>query len=186
MSKYMFPLPEKPPFPVFGLGSQFEGFRWLIIWNDRQNLYTVTLGHGHPESGSWVSVSTVWKTPRRQISDVFATGPAGFNHAFVEAVMRLGEIGLADDRHGQIALLESELKHAEVSAADAGTLGPQWTVDECAVDDHVRQAMTRGLNGAWATLIDMSTVSIAISGPDSMRALASPIVDVSGSLDAYV
>lgn len=185
MSEYMFSLPETPRFPVFGLGPQFAGFRWLTSWNDRQRLYTVTLGHGHPDSGTWVSVATYAKTPQRLISEDAATGPTGFTDALLDAVVRLGELGLAGDEAARNALIESELHGDETRGADTGTLGPEWTTDECTVDDHTHPALTRRLNGAWATLIDLPEVSISISGPDCLRAVSSPLADMSDRLDSY-
>lgn len=184
MPKYMYPLPGKPSFPVFGLGPQFDGFRWLIIWNDRQTLYTVTLGHGHPDSGSWIAVSTYLKTPKRQLSEDVATGPTGLNDAFFDAVTRLGEIGLADDERAKNALLESELAYPDLD--ETATLGPEWSAQESVVDEETRQSKTRRVGGAWATLIDLPTVAIAVTGPDSMAATAWPITNVSASLDHYV
>jgi hypothetical protein len=38
MAQHMFSLPERPDFPVFGLDSSFDGYRWLVVWNDRDQL----------------------------------------------------------------------------------------------------------------------------------------------------
>lgn len=181
----MFPLPQRPSFPVYGLGPHFDGLRWLIIWNDWERLHTVALGHGQPESGPWIAVSTYLKTAERRVDEHVTVGPGGFHDAVIDAVTCLAEMTHPNDSGASKALIDRE-GAAIWPDADYSTLGGHWMPDTMTVDDQPCQARTCYDDGAWATLIDLPEVSVAVNGPASMADQTGALVNVVENLDDYV
>jgi hypothetical protein len=195
----MFDLPGLPPFPVYGLDSRYDGYRWLVTWNDREILYTVSLGHGHPRNdrardtmrrADWLTVSTYLKTSLREINDgvLIAKGPTGYEDAMVGALLGIGE-RVFNDRADAANWVTDEINLAEWRSADQRDSperhGPEWVVDTTDVDGRRYASSSRRLNGWWATLVDLPTVAVAITGPDRMSKLGASIVDVRDRLADY-
>ncbi len=184
----MFDLPGVPPFPVFGLGPQFTGYRWLVMWNDRTELYTVSLGHDHPKQGSWVTVSTVLKSPKRVVDGFGPRGPTGYDTALFGALLDLGAHTLPSSEAGRWST--DQYNQADWGSVDAQhrppDLGGGWVDGTTVVDGQTRESSTRHLHQRWVTLIDLPTVAISITGPSALADLATSIVDMRESLDAYV
>lgn len=173
-------LPEYPSFPVYGLGEQFDGPRGLAMWNQPSNLYTVTLGHGLWETGPWVSVETVAKTPRVWIDAHNAFGPTGTHDAVFGAVFRLVEMGTAK-RAQRRPMIADETAYLDADLRDAyslALLGPGWEEDELMVDGVAHRAFSRRKPEVWATIVDLDTVAVAVNGPAAMAPLGTRIVDV--------
>lgn len=179
----MYPLPHQPAFPVFGLGDQFDGFRWLTIWNDRDDLYTVTLGHGHPEQGPWVSVTTVHKTPERRIDDDLSRGPTGYEDAWTDATIVLAEQAFPHDRHAAAAVVQHDMEPGTVEGPD--DLGPDWKPLPVTIDGSERTAMRRHLGEAWSYLVDLNQVAIGVNGSARNAETALVLADQTGNLDRY-
>jgi hypothetical protein len=189
MAMYMADLPARPQFPVYGLGPQFGGFRWLIMWNSPQRFYTVALGHGHPEPGPWLAVTTYLKSAEGRIDDERSSGPTGYQDALFEVLINLGEQARATGTStGQ--WVTDGLNQTEWGSEDRrnrpADLGLQWSTSEVVIDGQTYDAHTRHVNDRWATLVDLSTVAIAITGPDSMSDVATPLVNLGDTLESYV
>lgn len=199
VAAHMFDLPSVPRFPVYGLDPRFDGYRWLVTWNERDFLYTVSLGHGQPGGGrddgtmrraGWLTVSTYLKTPLRQINDgaLIAKGPTGYADAMFGALHGIGEAVFprGADAANWVA---DEINLVDWGSADQRDApkshGPKWDVDTTEVDARLHPSFSRRLNGWWATLVDLATVAVAITGPDSSSDVGASIVDVRDRLADY-
>ena len=180
-------LPESPTFPVYGLGDQFEGPRSLVMWNQPSRLYTVTLVHGLRETGPWISVETVAKTPRAWIDAHNASGPTGTHDAAFAAVFGLVQMATAN-RSEHRKMFADETADLDTDLRDGyspALLGPGWEEDQLVVEGVARLAFSRRTPEAWATIADLDTVAVALNGPASMASLGTHIVDVRPTLDTY-
>jgi hypothetical protein len=165
MARHMIDLPHEPDFAIFGLGSDYDGYRWLTLWNSPDRLYTVSLGHGHPEARVGIGVTTVSKTPERVVEDGSLTsiGPTGFHDAMMDAVLSLAGLAHPDDRAAQMMFIEQGGAGAEPGAGQSD-LSPAWAPGTTHVDGQPQASWHRELNGAWAVLIDLPTASISMTG----------------------
>lgn len=178
----MYSLPHPPAFPVFGLGDDFDGFRWLTIWNDREHLYTVTLGHGHPQQEPWVSVTTVHKTPERRIDEDLAHGPTGFEDAWMDATFVLAEHAFPNDRAAAAAIAR-DMSPGDVKGPD--DLGPEWEALTVTIDSTDCAAMQRRIGETWSYLADLEHVAVSVNGWGDRVASTRELVDQTGRLDRY-
>jgi len=181
----MHSLPHLPAFPVFGLGAEFDGYRWLEVWNEWGRLWTVSLGHGHPESGSWISVTTVHKTPFQPVSghdELVGVGPTGLHDAGSAAVLKLAQYAVGGDRTSHHAFVEAEdIFVPELETAD---LEQSWTRGTVIVGQVRERCWERRVQGAWAQLLDLPTVAVAVVAPSSAE--PGRLVDVRETIDTYV
>jgi hypothetical protein len=199
VAAHMFDLPEVPPFPVYGLHSRFDGYRWLVTWNDHEVLYTVSLGHGHPgdartdgptRRADWLTVSTYLKTAIREINQgaLIAKGPTGYEDAMFGALQAIGERVFSSGADAANWLTD-EVNLVEWGSADPRDApeshGSEWAAATTDVDGRRHASFSRRLNGWWATLVDLPTVAVAITGPDSMSEFGTSIVDVRDRLADY-
>jgi len=194
----MFDLPGTPSFPVYGLDDGFAGYRWLVIWNDAQLLYMVSLGHGHPEPvqrgdhqerSDWLTVSTYLKTPRREVNDgpPVAVGPTGYQDALFGGLVELAERVPPNARRGPEWVSE-QINRVDRGGADERDApahhGPGWVDAVTVVGGQRCASVSLRLDGWWTTLVDLPSVAITITGPDSMSDLVS-VVDVRTRLTEY-
>jgi hypothetical protein len=126
---FMRPLPSIPGFPVFGLSDDFTGLRWLCLWQreygaDDGDLVEVKLGHGHPEQGPWVLVTTARKQSHRGF-DEHEIGPVGLGYAATSGVLHMFESATwASPAHGtSIHADERESVQHEIDLVGAGDDG---------------------------------------------------------------
>lgn len=199
MAAHTFDLPAFPPFPVYGLDRPFDGYRWLVTWNDHEVLYTVSLGHGHPREAradgtmrraDWLTVSTYLKTAVREINDgvLIAKGPTGYEDAMVGALWGIGErvFSSGADAGKWVADEANLVEWGSADQRDAPqSHGPEWVVETMEVDGRRHASFSRRLSGWWATLVDLPTVAVAITGPDSMSSFGTSIVVVRDRLADY-
>lgn len=176
----MFDLPGTPPFPVFGLDSSFDGYRWLVLWNDRTHLHVVTLGHGAVKLKQYVDVTTVLKAPRRRLDADATVGPSGYEGALWGALAKLN-----DDSQW----VTEQRNSADWADADPTgppvDHGPGWVSAAVQVEGQERQGVTRSQEGRTAWLVDLAMVAIEVTGPSRLLPERLSLVDVSSNLDRY-
>ena len=177
MAAHMFDLPETPSFPVYGLGDQFDGYRWLVVWNDRARLWTVTLGHGQPTANEVVFVSTFLKTPGLPTG-----GPTGYEDALAHAIHSLG-----NERGPRWAAnqLNAVAWHGDDTSRAPRSLGPEWTSNEVIVDSAPVAAACLRAGHQFAMLIDLTLVVVAVTGPNDLMVIASSLNDMATRLSDY-
>jgi hypothetical protein len=186
LAVYMRPLPEQPSFPVYGLDEQFHGFRWLTIWNSPRALYLVDLGHGRPEDGPWISVQTVAKTPYLALTPDSSIGPTGLHDAVTHAAIRLAELSSPYPPKVK-RLLDDELARFDYDPTDNRlTLLDGWSADEVSIDGIVHRADSRRVDAAWATVVNLPGVAVAVTGPMSIAMRQIQLSEVSEQIDQYV
>ena len=175
------PLPETPVFPVYGLGPRFDGFRWLTLWNDPRYLWTITLGHGHPEAGEYILVTT--ERESHSADDRQAPVSPLLWHVATVAAMSLTE-SAQGDRASRRAALDEEFANIELAGSGAVVLHG-WDESEMRADDTRVTAHTRTIGNSAATVVDLPPVAVMIQGPAARRHEWSQIVNVSQRLDDY-
>lgn len=184
VAAHMFDLPSVPPFPLYGLDRRFDGYRWLIIWNDRKRLHTVTLGHGPGKAKQFVAVTTVLKMPAQHFSDpenpLVGIGPSGYEGALWAALD-----GLTDDSRWMT-------DHANLADwADADPTGPPvshgpgWVTADVDVDVRCQAAMSFTHDDRIAWLVDLPAVAVSVVGPVQLVHERLSLVDVSEHLGEY-
>jgi hypothetical protein len=157
------------------------------MWNQPSRLYTVTLAHGLRETGPWISVETVAKTPRVWTDAHNASGPTGAHDAAFGAVFGLAQMATTT-RSEHRKMFADETAHLDTDLRDGfslALLGPGWEEDQLVVEGVAHLAFSRRTPQAWATITNLDTVAVAINGPTSMASLGKRIDDVRPTLDTY-
>jgi hypothetical protein len=168
---YMRPVPEAPSFPVYGVDDQFQGLRWLTIWQSPRRLYLVDLGHGRPEDGRWISVQTVAKSPYIATTRDSGSGPTGLHDVATHAAIRLAELS-SSDRTEVSRLMDTEYALLEYDPTlDRLNLLDGWEAAEVTIDGVGHECRVRRLDDAWAILVDLPDVAIVVTGPGSLPCL---------------
>lgn len=170
---------------MYGLGPKFDGFRWLIIWQASPPLYSISLGHGRPEAGEWVSVQTIKKLPPSANRFGVTVGPTGLSDAVSSAIMRLSELSVSD-RNRLTRMMNDEYSMIDLYP-DRGVsaLAGVWETEELLTDGVPRVCYSRRLEKAWAVVLELEEVAVAVTGPASTASLDLEIVDVRSSLASY-
>lgn len=163
---FMRPFPVPPRFPVFGLPESFRGFRWLALWQRQPSpwdgdISEVTLGHGHPDAGHWLRVTTVLKTPERDLGDHGWVGAIGFEYTAQNAVMGMVEASEPFDpsmstgsrRAAQPVSMDSEMARVVETEGVVALVG--WEPATVSIDAAVHAARVRRLESAWALVVDL-------------------------------
>jgi hypothetical protein len=134
---FMRPLPIPPAFPVYGLPDSFDGFRWLALWQREPSLREgeisdVMLGHGHPDQGHCLRVTTVLKAHERNVGDHGSIGAIGIEYTAQNAVIGMVEATEPFDpsrSSSSVALLDSEM--ARVVETGAGSSLSAGSTRQC-------------------------------------------------------
>ena len=183
----MYSLPAVPGFPVYGLPPAFTGMRWLVVWQNRSQLYEVTLGHGEPPSppspqvSSWIGVTTCLKAKRVPSAPGVFAGPVGLEEAAIHALMRMADLTWPGGHEAQSAEIANVDAGADKIAPFAG-----WTDGTVRVDGVECEARRRDTERAWAVVVDLPRVAVGMSGPRASDAFTAELVDVTQRLDDYV
>jgi hypothetical protein len=188
---FMRPLPIPPSFPVYGLPDRFEGFRWLALWQRELSpwegeISEVTLGHGHPDEGHWLGVTTVLKAHERRVGDGVSIGAIGVEYAAHNAVIGMVEATEPFDpsRPGGLgALLDSEMARVVEREGVVELVG--WKTTTVSIDGMVHAARVRRLDRAWALVVDLPELVIAAFGPSAMASDHWELADVTGRVGVY-
>lgn len=183
----MRPLPLRPGFPVYGLSDAFAGFRWLLLWQRSDgpwegHLTDVELGHGHPDDGPLIIVSTILKQPERVLADGGSIGPVGIEDAAAGAVWTaIEQMALSQDQSR--ALLESELSALHEDSGEHAFAG--WLDATVSIDGVSHAARERNLGRSRAIIVEFPTLMITLAGPAASLLGECKIADVSECLNNY-
>jgi hypothetical protein len=193
---FMRPLPVPPRFPVFGLPDSFGGFRWLLLWQRQLGpwegeISEVSLGHGYPDEGHWIKVTTVLKTPEQHVGEHASVGAIGLEYTAQNAVIGMVEAGEPFDptlsttsrRAAQRASIDSEM--ARVFEAEGVVVLVGWEPTTVSIDGIVHAAYVRRLESAWALVVDLPDLVIGACGPSAMEFDQWELADMTGRLDEY-
>jgi len=174
------PLPDAPGFPVYGLGPKYDGLRWLALWNDPKRPWTITLGHGEPDSADCIYVTTQFRTTPDSRGETRGERPLLFDAA-TDAVWYLVN---ATEANGQKRkpLAEREMALLELDRDGQLTLRG-WQPTTIFVDDRPFRSFTRTVGHATATVLEASPVAITVAS--RARQPNVPLVEVSHRLIEY-
>lgn len=171
------PLPTPVPFAVYGLPGDGDGPRNLVLWNQPDWLWTVTLAHG--DEGDAVLVTTIRREPRPPAAgEEWERLPNDLEVAALDAVTSAVERA-GPRRAARAELLDAELDRIDVTGA--GVVLEGWDATVLRVDTAPVAASTRVVANTRIVVLDLPAVVVAVEAPHD-RTAPVDLVDVRGRL----
>lgn len=127
-------------------------------------------------------MTTVHKTPERQVTEDLSHGPTGYEDAWMDATLVLGEHAFPDDRAAAAAVAR-DMSPGDVKGPD--DLGPEWEPLTITIDGSDSLAMQRRIGVAWSYLVDLEHGAVSVNGSGDSVASTRELTDQTGRLDRY-
>ena len=173
------------PFSVYGLGPAYLGERNLVMWNQPDYLWTVTLAHEADPPGRSILVGTIRKEPNpKSLANTYPTEPVGIESAALSGVI----MAVDSSSHGLTPAQREQLIDDEIGLIDiddgADALR-HWDDTEILIDGLARPSYTREVASTVLVAVDLAEVVVSVAAPSDFDMSQLDLRDVRDHLADY-